>query len=104
MEMRTPVDNVARYGGEEFCVIMPETELEGARVVAERIRAAVEAMEFMVGDRRVPVTVSIGVASVVPPTAEYSRELLKQADVLLYEAKAAGRNRVMTARRAGNRV
>lgn len=104
MEMRTPVDNVARYGGEEFCVIMPETELEGARIVAERIRAAVEAMEFMVGDRRVPVTVSIGVASVVPPTAEYSRELLKQADVLLYEAKAAGRNRVMTARRAGNRV
>lgn len=104
MEMRTPVDNVARYGGEEFCVIMPETELEGARIVAERIRAAVEAMEFMVDGQRVPVTVSIGVASVVPPNADYSRELLKQADVLLYEAKAAGRNCVMTARRAGNRV
>lgn len=103
-EMRSPVDNVARYGGEEFCVIMPETGLEGARVVAERIRAAVEAMEFMVGKRRVPVTVSIGVASVVPPSADYSRELLKQADVLLYEAKAAGRNQVMTALRSGDRA
>lgn len=104
MEMRTPIDHVARYGGEEFCVVMPETELEGARVVAERIRAAVEAMSFMVGDRVVPVTVSIGVAAMVPPDEDYSREMLKKADVMLYEAKAAGRNCVMTPRRSGNRV
>lgn len=104
MEMRTPIDHVARYGGEEFCVVMPETELEGARVVAERIRAAVEAMSFMVGDRVVPVTVSVGVASMVPPDEDYSREMLKKADVMLYEAKAAGRNCVMTPRRSGNRV
>lgn len=104
MEMRTPIDHVARYGGEEFCVVMPETELEGARVVAERIRAAVEAMSFMVGDRVVPVTVSVGVASMVPPDEDYSREILKKADVMLYEAKAAGRNCVMTPRRSGNRV
>ena len=104
MEMRTPIDHVARYGGEEFCVVMPETELEGARIVAERIRSAVESMRFTVGDRVVPVTVSIGVASMVPPDEDYSREMLKKADVMLYEAKAAGRNCVMTPGRSGNRA
>lgn len=103
-EMRTPIDNVARYGGEEFCVVMPETELEGARVVAERIREAVEAMEFFVAGDRVPVTVSIGVASMVPPDADYSRELLKKADTMLYQAKGAGRNCVMTTRRSGSKA
>lgn len=103
-EMRTPIDNVARYGGEEFCVVMPETELEGARIVAERIREAVEAMEFFVDGDRVPVTVSIGVASMVPPDADYSREMLKKADTMLYQAKAAGRNCVMTARRSGSKA
>jgi diguanylate cyclase (GGDEF)-like protein len=95
-EMRTPIDHVARYGGEEFCVVMPETDLEGAYIVAERIRAAVEAMMFSVGEHRVPVTVSIGVAATVPPDDDYYRELLKQADVMLYQAKGAGRNCVMT--------
>lgn len=103
-EMRTPIDHVARYGGEEFCVVMPETDLEGARIVAERIREAVEAMAFEVDGKRVPVTVSIGVAAIVPPDADYSRELLKKADTMLYQAKGAGRNCVMTTRRSGSRV
>lgn len=94
-EMRTPVDRVARYGGEEFCIVMPETGLEGACSVAERIRSAIEAMAFDVAGSRVPVTVSVGVSALVPPNEDYSRELLKQADTMLYQAKGAGRNCVM---------
>jgi diguanylate cyclase (GGDEF)-like protein len=96
-EMRTPIDHVARYGGEEFCVVMPETDLEGARIVAERIRKAIEDMDFKVDGRRVPVTASIGVVAMVPLEMDYGRELLKIADNRLYEAKAAGRNCVIAA-------
>jgi diguanylate cyclase len=95
--VRTQVDRIARYGGEEFCVVLPETDADGARVVAERIRAAVEALEFLVNGRRVPVTVSVGVAAVVPPSAELTQLLILSADKALYEAKAAGRNRVVQA-------
>ena len=88
-------DYVARYGGEEFMVILPETELAGARIVAERVRAAVEALaEPHAAAPRGIVTVSIGIAA-VPPTLDHSAEdLVKIADGQLYEAKREGRNRV----------
>lgn len=95
--VRWPVDRVARYGGEEFCVVLPETDAEGARVVADRIRHAVEALEFEVEGRRVPVTVSVGVAAIVPVCAETSHLLVSEADRALYQAKADGRNRVAIA-------
>lgn len=84
-------DFVARYGGEEFAVLLPEVEEpDSPEVVAEKIRAAVEAAVFpTVGH----VTVSIGVA-VAEPSDRDTSALLKRADMQLYEAKAAGRNRV----------
>ncbi|HET8731509.1 MAG TPA: 7TM diverse intracellular signaling domain-containing protein [Moraxellaceae bacterium] len=95
--VRTQVDQVARYGGEEFCVVLPETDAEGARVVAERIREAVEALEFRVGDRHVPVTVSVGVAAMIPGSTEDAQMLVLSTDKALYQAKEAGRNRVRVA-------
>jgi diguanylate cyclase len=77
-------DVLARYGGEEFMVVMPQTELAGASVFAERLRALVEA--------NLPVTVSGGVAEAIDGDTQDS--LLARADSALYEAKSAGRNRV----------
>ena len=93
--VRAPIDHVARYGGEEFCVVMPETDAEGAHIVAERIRAAVEGMAFQVEGKSVPVTISVGLSAQVPVALEGSRELMKQADMALYRAKGDGRNRVV---------
>ncbi|MCD6059819.1 MAG: hypothetical protein K0S16_130 [Moraxellaceae bacterium] len=95
--VRTPVDRVARYGGEEFCVVLPETDVEGAHCVAERIRAGIEAMHFEVEGTRVPVTTSVGVAARVPGSGDTAQALLAEADRALYAAKEAGRNRVVSA-------
>jgi diguanylate cyclase (GGDEF)-like protein len=86
-------DWVARYGGEEFTVILPETDMAGALVVADRLRRAVE-RESQIGlwFRR-PVTISIGVA-VYPHDGNTPQELILRADERLYQAKAAGKNRV----------
>lgn len=95
--VRAPTDRVARYGGEEFCMVLPETDVEGACAVAERIRAAIEQMEFCVAGERVPVTMSVGVAAQVPDLADQVRHLLNRADAALYQSKADGRNRVTVA-------
>lgn len=95
--VRTEVDRVARFGGEEFCLVLPETDAEGASVVAERIRAAVQALDFHVDGKPVPVTVSVGVAALVPASADDVQLLLLNTDKALYEAKAAGRNCVRLA-------
>lgn len=81
-----PSDVKARYGGEEFALILPDTDLAGARIVAERIRAAVE-------DLRI-VTVSLGCASQVPQAGMSAHALVEEADRQLYQAKADGRNLV----------
>ena len=92
---RREEDGAARYGGEEFVVILPNTDLEGARKVAEDIRRQVEAtaLPHARGQRGV-VTVSIGVASTSASTVESVEALLKVADENLYRAKEGGRNRV----------
>ena len=87
-------DVVARYGGEEFCVVLPETELPGALAVAERIRQRIAGSPFQVAGSDITVTVSLGVSCTVPLAAGGEQQLLNQADQALYEAKAAGRNRV----------
>lgn len=92
--LRWPSDRAARYGGEEFCVILPETDREGALTVAERIRKNVENLNFMVNDKRVPVTISIGVAVLVPTTNLAVEYIIESADNALYASKEAGRNRV----------
>lgn len=87
-------DTVARYGGEEFVIVMPGTGPEEAAAAAERLRVAVECIEFNVSNnQRAPLTVSIGVACA--PGAIGSTELLLQAaDAALYDAKRNGRNQV----------
>jgi diguanylate cyclase (GGDEF)-like protein len=91
------VDHVGRYGGEEFVVILPETTRDEAGVLAERIRANVEAEWFDAGnDRTVRKTISIGLAG-YPEDGESPEELLQNADDALYRAKRTGKNRVLTA-------
>jgi two-component system, cell cycle response regulator len=84
----------SRYGGEEFCVLLPATSLEGACHVAERIRLATENLGFLVEGKLVPVSISIGVAGLVPEEEGAGQTLLKMADLALYESKHKGRNRV----------
>jgi diguanylate cyclase (GGDEF)-like protein len=94
------VDTAARYGGEEFILLLPETDQQGARLVAHRMRSAVEQANFFTGtpgrtgDPIEHVTISIGVA-LFPAEARSKRDLLDAADAALYEAKARGRNRVV---------
>ncbi len=84
----------ARTGGEEFAVILPGVALDAARTLAERIRAAIEAAEITFEGRRIPMTVSLGVAERPARSAESAEDLFRRADERLYEAKSAGRNRV----------
>jgi diguanylate cyclase (GGDEF)-like protein len=92
-------DLLARWGGEEFLAVLPETDAASARAVAERLRAAVERLRVEPpGASALSVTVSAGVATWVPPGPDADRPdgdaLLREADVALYRAKSAGRNRV----------
>jgi diguanylate cyclase (GGDEF)-like protein len=89
------IDVVCRYGGEEFSVILPETDSEGAFVVAEKIRENIATHLFADadGNRLVHVTVSIGLAT-FPGGAPDKESLLRQADDALYQAKHLGRDRV----------
>jgi diguanylate cyclase (GGDEF)-like protein len=89
------VDLAARYGGEEFAVVLPDTPRAGGHVVAERIRRRIEE-RFRRARRRVPVTVSGGVAA-FPEDAATAEELVQRADQALYHSKADGKNRITLA-------
>ena len=87
------VDFLARIGGEEFVILMPSTTKEEAQQAAEKVRVAVEQGPFHFQEKRVPITVSIGIGEIA---AGDSAELLfERADRHLYEAKSRGRNRVV---------
>lgn len=96
--VKRPEDVVGRYGGEEFIVVLPNTGMNGARVVAEQLRVAVEAMNKPHENHPLQhVTMSFGVASIDPcspiPAGSNPWDLIvKQADEALYEAKSSGRN------------
>lgn len=85
-------DLLVRYGGEEFCCLLPETDLDSAAFVAERLRKTVEAAPFQFGEIQVSVTASFGVSSLEEAASD--GEIISKADEALYEAKSAGRNRV----------
>ena len=88
-------DLVCRFGGEEFVVAMPDTDADVAGCVAERVRAAMENMPFKLSEnRQVTVTASVGVTT-IRDDADTIAEIAKRADKALYEAKNAGRNRVV---------
>jgi two-component system, cell cycle response regulator len=103
-------DIVARYGGEEFAVILPDTGIQIAHEVAERIRSQVENQKLIINDNTLNTTVSIGIASLsqlkylagannTSPLSEYANDLdkllLGKADEALYQAKQTGRNQVV---------
>lgn len=94
--LKRPADLAARYGGEEFLIILPETDLVGAAAVARTMRVGVEALRLLhTGSAHNGViTISQGVAATIPGKTDTFEGLLAQADVALYAAKRAGRNRV----------
>jgi two-component system cell cycle response regulator len=91
------IDLACRYGGEEFVVAMPDTDVDFAYAIAERLRKSVETTPFEIS--RAPgalnVTISIGIA--VSMSDDNSEKLLHRADQALYRAKREGRNRVIKA-------
>lgn len=91
-------DIVARYGGEELAVLMPETPMEQAALVAERLRASLAGATFLWRDQELRVTASFGVVGTPSMPVQEPAELLRLADRALYRAKAQGRNRVALAR------
>ncbi|MBA2475385.1 MAG: diguanylate cyclase [Actinobacteria bacterium] len=95
-ESMREADVAARWGGEEFAILLPSTDLSGAVLLVERIRALLEFREIVIPDgRTVPVTASFGIA--VYPALAAEAELIEAADVALYRAKRSGKNRVVAA-------
>lgn len=93
--MRRPADFLARYGGEEFIAVLPETDLEGAMMVAEAMHLNVSGLALEHAGSRVSsyVTVSIGIACLVPDNTSEPSELIAASDQALLRAKREGRNR-----------
>ena len=89
-------DIPSRYGGEEFCILLPQTNMEEASIVAERLRAAVESTTINLSDtnQTVNLTISVGLAQL--DTNDMPEDLYMKADSALYQAKENGRNRVIT--------
>jgi len=95
--IRGEVDWLARYGGEEFVVVLPETELNGALIVAERLRKMISGLIISEEGHEIRVSASIGVASHTPieqHLAVNADQLIHVADTCLYQAKQNGRNQV----------
>jgi len=96
LEMKRLSDAFGRYGGEEFVLLLPETPLDAAALVAERLRVRIASTPFDVEGNSFPVTVSLGVAH-SHPGVENVDALVQEADSHLYAAKQGGRNRVVPA-------
>jgi two-component system chemotaxis family response regulator WspR len=94
--LKRPADLAARYGGEEFALVLPDTTREGALALAEECRQQVELIKVADdGLKQIPVTMSIGVASLIPSSAMTTDDFIVMADRALYDAKNKGRNRVV---------
>ncbi|MBV5310593.1 diguanylate cyclase, partial [Chromatium okenii] len=93
--LRQRGDCVSRYGGEEFALPLPDTDIDLAYSIAERLRQLIETLEIShPASRTMPhITVSIGVSALIPKVGQNMTTLISQADQALYQAKDAGRNR-----------
>jgi diguanylate cyclase (GGDEF)-like protein len=87
-------DLACRYGGDEFCILLPETDLDGAKAIAERIRQAVSGLVVAIDGAALRATVSVGVASYPEHDTGDLKALLLRSDQALYHAKRSGRDRV----------
>jgi len=96
-ELRRPADLVGRYGGEEFCAVLPETPAAGASSMAEQMRARVSQLKLQTPGGPARVTVSLGVATLVPKVGDNAATIITPADTALYTAKGDGRNLVRVA-------
>ena len=94
--IRRPADKCYRYGGEEFVAVLPHTDLPGSLFIAERICKAVAELDFRFEGKKIPITISVGVCSMVPARGTPHETLIGNADQALYQAKHQGRNRVCT--------
>jgi diguanylate cyclase (GGDEF)-like protein len=86
-------DHIARYGGEEFAIILTETALNDALIVAERLRESIESLKIVYEDQDINVTMSFGLAAFPVGDSITREEIVKNADAALYRAKEQGRNR-----------
>jgi diguanylate cyclase (GGDEF)-like protein len=95
--VKRPADLVARYGGEEFVVVMSNTDIDGAIIVAENIRKEIENLNIphIKSETAPTITLSLGVGSMVPTQSNQPEEFIKEVDLLLYQAKNEGRNRLV---------
>ena len=90
---KRPTDLAARYGGEEFVLLLPETDAQGAKQVAQQIVRQIHRLQLPhQGTNRGIVTVSLGIASLIPEDDTSSNQLLEQADLALYQVKQKGRD------------
>lgn len=90
--VKRPPDLVCRYGGEELAIILPETDLKGAMIIAERIRHQIESLQIKFSGETFSVTASLGVSSFTPNSNKTPNLLIELADNALYQAKNEGRN------------
>lgn len=93
--LQRPSDLVARYGGEEFIILLPNTDNQGAETIAEKLCLAIQQLQIphRCSEVNPYVTISIGVATIVPILEATVNNLVTMADLALYRAKASGRNR-----------
>jgi diguanylate cyclase (GGDEF)-like protein len=87
-------DTISRWGGEEFLILVPETAIEGARTLSEKIRKSVERGKFIFNGKKLSLTLTLGVCMF--ESGMELGECLKRADEALYRGKKSGKNRVVT--------
>ena len=84
----------ARYGGDEFALLLRNVDAKGSRILTDRMKSKVSRLSFLIGGRKVKVSISIGVVSCEPETCPTSQDLISMADEMLYRAKDGGKNKI----------